>query len=421
MNKYIFTKAQNEEELQQLVRLYNQVFHPEKVGELADVLTHHLPYMKYQNWYISKEKTTNEIVSGFALIPWQWNMQGIDLKVAEMGIVGTKELHRGKGLFKQTNQIFNDDLISNKYDLCVIQGIPGIYHRLGYHYALALEHHTELPLYAIPDSPLPLNIRKVNEGDIPFMIKEEEQQGNQLDIRVQRTQEHWHYLLHKSKETEYGSEFYLIQSAEKYYYIRLLVTGFGQGLIVSEASSEMPIMVLEQVLSFLKEEANKRNKPYIRLNLPNSHCIVTHALNYEARLKPAYAWQIKIIDNKRFIGKLRSLFEKRIKSSKFIEMTANIMLDFYTSQIILSLKNGKIQSITSEPLESTDYVMSIPDDLFAALALGHRSWCELQYNRPDIFPADQYLRTCSTQPAEVTGELMDILFPKLNNWIYCQY
>ena len=421
MHDYIFTKAQNESDLQQLVTLFNQIFHPEKAGELASVLTHHLPSMSYRNLYIAKDKSSDEIVSGFVLIPWKWQMQGIDLKVAEMGIVGTAEKHRGKGLFKKTHRLFRQELVSNSYDLSVIQGIPGIYHRLGYHYALPLEHHTELPLYAIADKAMKYSVRLAHEGDVPFLLEEEKKQNNDLFIGVQRSEEHWKYILNEGRQTDCASELYIIEAGTKAYYLRLLHAGFGQGLIVSEAGVDMPVNVLEQALLFLRNEAVKRNKPYIRLNLPDSHCLVQHALNYEARLKPAYAWQIKVVEPKRFISKIGTLFEQRIAASKYKSLSALIRLDFYVSLLNLVFKNGRLLCVNEECGKTADYVMSIPDDLFAPLVLGHRTWRELQFNRPDLFPADQYLRMKATQPSEVTGDLMDIFFPKLDSRIYCQY
>ena len=240
-------------------------------------------------------------------------------------------------------------------------------------------------------------------------------------MHVKRTKAHWRYILGEGKHTEYASDLYIIDNGTEQHYLRLLQQGFGQGLIVSEASCDMSSDVLECVLSFLKKEAIKRGKPYIRLNLPNSHCLVQHAVNYQACLKPAYAWQVKIVNPQSFLSKLRPLLEQRIRSSKYSGLSACVMLDFYTQKVVLHFKNGLVQQVSNKSDDSPDYVMSIPDDLFAPLVLGHRSWRELQYNRPDIFPADQYLRMDTTKPAEITGELMDILFPKLDSWIYGQY
>ena len=421
MNDYIFKKAENEAELQELVILFNQVFYPEKVGELAKVLTHHFPNMSYKNWYIAQDNLSTKIVSGFALIPWKWQMQGIPLKVAEMGIVGTAEQHRNKGLFKRCNTLFQEELMSQEFDLSVIQGIPGIYHRLGYHYALPLEHHTELPLYAICNKERSLNFRLANEGDLAFLLNEDDTHYKTYAIGSKRSKAQWEYILNESNQTEYASDLYIIETPKKAYYLRLLNEGFGQGLIVSEASCNMPHKVLEESLLFLKQEATVKERPYIRLNLPDSHCLVQHALDYEARLKPAYGWQVKIIEPVRFMRKIGSLLVQRVQNSKFKGLTAIITLDLYTSQLNLEFTDGQLVNVNDEKRETSDYMMSIPDDLLAALVLGHRTWRELQYNRPDIFPGDQYLRMDVARPAEISGVLIDVIFPKLDSWVYCQY
>ena len=100
---------------------------------------------------MAEDKKTRTIVSAFALIPWTWEMHGIHLKVAEMGIVGTLEDHRHRGLMRALNAEFDRTLGNERFDIAVIQGIPGFYHHFGYHYAVTMENHVNLPLYAIPE------------------------------------------------------------------------------------------------------------------------------------------------------------------------------------------------------------------------------------------------------------------------------
>ncbi|TRX70404.1 GNAT family N-acetyltransferase [Carboxylicivirga sp. M1479] len=419
MSNYIQTKAQNKEDLKQLSFLFDKIFAPEKVGQLANTLTRYFPNLNYNNWYISKTNIDDEIVSGFVKIPWTWLFNGIELKVAELGIAGTEETHRGKGLFKHNHQLFNDDLLENSYDLAVIQGIPGIYHRLGYYYALPMEHHTELPLTSLPSN-CNSKIRSANENDIDFLLEEDKYYHRKHAISAVRTKDHWHYILDKGQTTDYATKIYILEDETDKYYVRILEAGFGQGLIVSEASDNCSSDQLNELLAFLNQEAVHLKKPYIRLNLPNSHSLVKKAMLHGATTRPSYGWQIKIIDIKSLINKLKPVFDQRIKYSEFAGLNATITLDFYQSQVHLALINGKL-NVVDEEAKHTDYHMSIPEDLLPLIILGHRSWQELQFVRPDLFPADQFLRMDAHHPSELTGELMSVLFPKLDNWIYCEY
>ncbi len=94
---------------------------------------------------------TEEPVSSFTLIPWAWEMEGIRLKVAEMGLVGTQDTCRGQGLMTRLNHHFDTHVKTAEFDLCIIQGIPGFYHNFGYHYALEFENHIDLPVALIPE------------------------------------------------------------------------------------------------------------------------------------------------------------------------------------------------------------------------------------------------------------------------------
>jgi predicted acetyltransferase len=104
-------------------------------------------------------------------------MKGIRLKTAEMGLVGTLKEHRGRGLMKLLNLEFDKTLHEEQFDIAVIQGIPGFYHKLGYHYAVSLENSINIPLAHIdcwPDTGTEYSFRLATSEDIPFLMKEDE-------------------------------------------------------------------------------------------------------------------------------------------------------------------------------------------------------------------------------------------------------
>lgn len=153
---------------------FSQVFHPEAVGTLAETMFHHLPGMEERNWFIAEVRGTGQIAAAFALIPWIWELETCRLKVAEMGIVGTLEEHRGRGLQRMLNAEFDRTLAEEEYDLAVIQGIPGFYSQFGYSYAVPLENHINLPLHEIPADSGPYTYRLAGESDLAFLQMEDE-------------------------------------------------------------------------------------------------------------------------------------------------------------------------------------------------------------------------------------------------------
>ena len=212
-NTYIIRRIESPGEAKQLEDFFNEIFHPEKVGDFANALLRHFPGMKNENWYVACEKAAGQIVSAFALIPWTWEFEGVTLKVGEMGIVGTQKDHRKKGLMNRLEAEFSTTLEQEKYDLSVIQGIPGFYHRYGYYYAVPLENHINLPLYLVRDTEEeePYTFRPGETKDIPYFLDQDRLYRSVYSLGCVRSELCWEYLLIKSKETIYGSEIWIME------------------------------------------------------------------------------------------------------------------------------------------------------------------------------------------------------------------
>ncbi len=374
---------------------------------------HYLPGMENNYWFIAEENKTGRIVSAFALIPWTWEMEGISCKVAEMGIVGTLEEHRGRGLMRTLNGEFDQKLEEEGFDLAVIQGIPGFYQQFGYSYAIPLENHINLPLHVIPETKEQdvYMLRLAGEKDIPYLMQEDVRYRASYALSSFRDVAHWKYLLTESLKTEYGSEYWIMEHKEKAekFYCRIPGEGFGTGLIVSEISEDIIFDALSSLFAFCKQQAGEREKPYIRLNLHNDSLAGRMAVSMGAKQGRPYAWQIKFPDVIRFLRTIAPVLEQRIQASCFKDFSDTFRLDFYKTAVDLIWKDGRLESVRAGEGES-QHTFSINADLFPALCLGHRTWQELRYIRPDIFPN-----------SERSALFIETLFPSRTSWIYEQY
>jgi predicted N-acetyltransferase YhbS len=430
-SKYRIRRAESPEDVEKLRDHFNEIFHPQEVGGFAEMISLHLPGMKDERWFIAAKEETGEIASAFALIPWTWEMAGIKLKVAERGIVGTREGHRKKGLMKLLSREFDATLEEEGFDLSVVQGIPGFYHRFGYHYSIPLEPHIDIPLHLVPDSTgdgEAYKFRLAGTGDIPFLAGEDERYRRSNFLSVYRDDAHWKYLLTYSQKTEYGSEFWIMEGkgaegkrAEGKYYFRIPREGFGAGLIVSEISEDISDDGLLNLLAFCKKKAVERGKPYIRLNISIESIAAKTALSFGASSGRPYAWQIKVPDKTRLLEKMAPVLEARLKESSLAGFSGVLRLDFYTEHIDLSWSDGHLESVRSGGEGECDKTLFLSDDLFAPFVLGHRSWRELQYTRPDIFPAMLYVGSGTDGASDKTIRLIDALFPAERSWVYEQY
>ena len=407
----------------QVSTLLNTVFHPERVGDLASSFFRHLPGLKPEHWFTMADDTTGEPVASFTLIPWTWEINGIRLKVAEMGLVGTLESCRGAGLMRKLNRHFDDYVREKGYDLCIIQGIPGFYHNFGYHYAIEFESHIDLPLALIPDVPTDaiqtFTLRKAGTKDIPFLMAQDDAYRNANAFSVYRSEAAWEYLLTHSRDTEYGSDFWILETADgaPRYYARVPLQGFGHGLILSEVSETIGHEGFMALIRHLKALAIEAEKPYIRVNLNSESPAARMVLAMGAQFNRPYAWQIKIPDALGFLERIKPALEHRLAAGIFKGYTGTLRLDLYTEAIDLVIQHGKITFARGTDAE-VEQTFCIPKDLFAPLVLGYRSWEELQHSRPDIFPANQHLRFKPAVQPDEAGLLTGTLFPKTRSWIY---
>jgi predicted N-acetyltransferase YhbS len=413
LNRYHTRRAESSDDAKRLHALFSDVFHPEDVGTLAETIFHHLPHMKLKYWFLAEETTTAQIVSAFALIPWIWELEGVKLHVAEMGIVGTQQQHRGQGLMRTLNKEFDSILNEEKFDLAVIQGIPGFYHRFGYHYAIPLENHVNLPLHLISKKlePGAYSFRPASIEDIPYLLQEDQTYRNSVSLSVFRDAANWTYLLTESMNTEYGSEYWIMEDQDETqrFYCRIPKQGFGTGLILSEISENITYDAFHELLGFCSALATERKQPYIRFNLHNHATASRFALSMGAHHEKCYAWQIKIPDTVHLLTTMKPLLEKRIRDTVFNNFSGTLRLNFFTETVDLCWNKGNLIEIAPGEGECGD-TFSINSALFPALCLGYRTWQEIRHLRKDIFPSSNRSRL-----------LIETLFPSRKSWIYEQY
>jgi len=424
-SNYKIRRAESPEDVGKLRDHFNEIFRPQEVGGFAETISFHLPGMSDEYWFIAVDEETGEIAAAFALIPWTWEMRGLKLKVAEMGIVGTREGHRNKGLMKLLHREFEATLEKEGFDLSVVQGIPGFYCRFGYHYSIPLETHIDIPLHLAPQLAFEeaYEFRLAEARDTPFLLGEDELYRRSNFLSVYRDDAHWKYLLTYSQKAKYSSEFWIMEGrkTDDKYYFRIPREGFGEGLIVSEISERISDDGLLNLLAFCKNKAAERGKPYLRLNLSCESIAAKTALSFGASSGRPYAWQIKVPDKKKLLEKMAPVFEARLKDSSLAGFTGVLRLDFYIEHIDLNWSDGHLEAVRSGDEGECDKTFFLSEDLFTPLVLGHRSWRELQYTRPDIFPAMLYVGSGTDGASDKTIRLIDILFPAERSWVHEQY
>lgn len=399
-NPYQFRHITDNSNISGIKTLFNQVFKDEAVDRLAEITTLNMPAL--QSWYIYEDK--EKVISALAQIEWNISMGGTPLKVWEQGIVGSLEEYRGQGLIRDLNKRLDEEAINLGVDMIIIQGIPDFYHKFSYRYAIELENHINLKLNDIQgESPNNL-FRVATEDDIELLLEHDNKYRGDFFIRSHRNSKDWTYQFKYGIETEYSAEVLIF---EELYFVKIQHDGFGEGLIVSELSENIPLEKLQIVLSHLKMLALEREKPYIRFNLPTTSRLTEKIKTLGGIIEDTYAWQVKILNPADFLEKIKPHLEVRLLDSKFSKYSGGFNMIINNICYQLKIENSTITEITTENLIEEVPGLTIPRDLFEPLILGHRSWRRLHDCRPDMF-----------SHSKESGELADTLFPEESNWLY---
>jgi hypothetical protein len=392
----------------------NGVIHDSGVADMTRELILNHPDTRPEHWLYVEDESTGQVVSSLCLIPWNWRYEDVELKAGEVGIVGTLEAYRRRGLIRSLFARHAELLREGSYDLSHIQGIPYFYRQFGYQYALPLEGGWRIEPHLVPqakETPPEKRFvfRQATVDDLPSLMRLYDEAAEDLSISTVRDEGTWRYLLGPSLRTEMIAETWLVldPSGQSSGYLRIPKHGFGEGLIVGEVSrlsADAALAMLQQ----LKVWAVEREKPYIRLNIPAKSTLVQTAHHLGAHDTGTYAWQIHLPDVGRLLLKLTPILERRIAASPYAGLTESLCFNLYREAFELRFQAGKLDAV--EPLGFCDRGgISVPPLLAAPLLLGWRSREELRYVRPDLSIHREW------------QHLVDILFPKVDSFIYTVY
>lgn len=398
---YKFRHLSNNSELEQLSDFFNSVFNSKIEGALAKRATLEMPGLNIKDWYI--QEYDKKIVSAIAKVEWNIFIDNIKLIVWEQAFVGTHEKHRGKKLISNLNNILDKDAKNAEVDFIMIQGIPDFYSKFGYRYAIEFENHLNLPLKCINDvDDKDYKIKKGSINDYPTYVNQEDLVKNNYYIKSQRSKDVWSYQLSHNNDVPYSSEVWFIDN----YFVKISRDGFGDGLIISEISENIPSSHFYVMLSFLKKIAIERGKPYLRFNIQHNSSPAKMVLKKGANFDKTYGWQVKIINIVKFLNKIKPILQGRINDSEFKNLSDFFYIIISGKYIYFTFNDGLITNISNEEPQDGNLGVHLPNDCIEPLILGFRSWKEIQYCRCDLY---------SFNPS--SEKLVETLFPKKNSWI----
>jgi len=403
----------------QRVAEFDGVIHDPGVRDMARELILNHPDTRPEHWLYVEDTSTAQVVSSICLIPWKLRYDNVTLNAGEVGIVGTLESYRRRGLVRAQFLRHAELLHEGGYDLSHIQGIPYFYRQFGYEYAMPLEGGWRVDLHLVPSqdegASQALAFRQVEtagsagEQDLRTLVRLYDAAAQDLNISVQRDEAIWRYLLGPSRKTEMTAETWLIEreNGMPAGYIRISEHGFGDGLILSEVSqldADAALAVLRQ----LKTLALQRERPFIRLNIPAQSTLVQVARTLGAHDTGTYAWQIHLPNVGQFLRKIGPIFERRIAESPYAGLTQTLRFGTYREAFELCFQEGKLAEINALGTHGWGDIR-VPPFLVAPLLLGHRTLEELHHIHADVGMNSKW------------QHLFEILLPRVDSFLYTIY
>jgi Acetyltransferase (GNAT) domain len=394
------------------VAAFNALIHDEATAPTWRVWMTEHPEASRSHWlFIEEEEAAGRVVAALCLLPWRLSYAGVELRSGEMGVVGTLEEYRGRGLQRALNVRFDELLRAGGYDLSHIQGIPYFYRQFGYEYAMPLEAWWRLELHMAPGAAPATghSCRLATDDDLPELMRCYDEAARALDIAALRDEATWCYHLGPGLATETGAETWVVRDAQGAMggYVRVARTGFGDGLIVAEASLLSPAAALA-ALATLRRLAVERAKPFIRINLPGDAPLVVAARGLGGYDGGAYAWQVRLPDPAALLRRLAPVLEQRVAASMYAGLSRDVTLNLYRERLTLCFEGGRLVTVTAgRGAGPAD--LRLPPPLLAPLLLGHRSLHEIAHIYPDAIAARE------------SANLVDTLFPRMRSWLYQPY
>jgi len=389
---------------------FNRTIHEPGVDSMTRHLFLHHPNTQWEDLVFVEDEQSGQVVSSLCLIPWTWRYETVNIPAGEMGIVGTHQAYRRRGLIRAQVGILKRRLRQRGCLLSHIQGIPYYYRQFGYEYALPLEGGLRLETRHVPDPPeKPFEFRPVTIDDLPTLTRLYDEAAQDLTISTLRDTATWQYLLPHAQGTETERDAWLIHDAHgrAVGYMCVPQHHFGQELVISEVS-RLGFEAALAALDYARNLATERDRPGIRLNLPANCTLMRLARSLGAHDLGTYAWQIHVPDIAALLRALTPVLERRITQSPFAGMTQEVRLNLYRETIALRFETGSLTEVANlAPVG--EGMASLPPLQFIPLVLGHRTVEELRQSYPDVHIAPAWRL------------LIDTLFPKVPSFIYTIY
>ncbi len=349
------------------------------------------PRMTFDDIFVVEDTKTGKVVSHAIQLPGIWILDGLEIPMIQMEVVGTREQYRHQGLMKAINTAYDERAEEVEPVFQAVAGIPYFYRELGYEYAVPMESGFYIAPSLIPNLPEGqrevVSIRKTDLESFPEWLEfrkdhfpkrtwlkglgQEDFEYHAFD-ECKRRNESFTFCLVEDCGEAVGT-FYYMWSEEDYLEV-------GE-LYLSDCK------YADAVLRHIKNLASSLGGVTFEIRPPNQPELYEY-IRAKSRSTPAgkYMWYVKIPSIPRFLLALKEHIHLRFQNTEFERYTGQLTLTNYKEGFTLSFQNGHLIDVTQNASREYEqyYDLRIPKGPLVKLLMGHSTFDWLKQYEPDM-------------------------------------
>ncbi|MFV2014190.1 MAG: GNAT family N-acetyltransferase, partial [Candidatus Heimdallarchaeota archaeon] len=211
-NNLILKIASNTSEIRKIAS-FNVKIHGEPISDFIISLFTEDPFREESFWLYLEDSRTGEILSSLALLTNYWSFGGINIKIAEMGFVGTLEEHRSKGLYRILNTFYEKLVSQEGLFVSILRGIPYFYSNYGYGFSLPTDtgYCLNVKNFKAQESGGEHSIRKAVKSDFNMIGKLYNEIFDSMFISTTFNHESFHYRFNSKNNSDNFGTTYVVQ------------------------------------------------------------------------------------------------------------------------------------------------------------------------------------------------------------------
>lgn len=395
---------------------------------MRDLLRGCHPTLTLQSTCLVEDTRTGEIVSTAVLIPQTWSYAGIAFDVGRVELCATATRFRNRGLLRQQIEHFDRHSAERGQRALAITGIPNVYRRFGYEYALEFAGGRVIDAAHIPLRPAgvhePFRVRRATPDDAAALQAIDGQAVQRSCIACLRDLDMWRYEIQgRSEASILHSTVWMIESADDRRAVPVGYAVLGSGgipsrslpgtvavirrLEISQGRSwhDVTLSLLRQLCDGIGQRERSKE---IRLLLGSEHPAydITRGLQPTSILPNA--WYLRFPDLAGFVNHVAPVLETRLAASPMSGYTDEITLGFYSRGLRLLFRDGRVSAENLSHVTGGGADATFPGLTFLQLLMGYRSLSELEHAFPD----------CRASRSQVARPLLIALFPRSASWVW---